>query len=121
MWNPHGMSRRSPGARVTGSVTAAGRSNPAASAVMRSGRGRSEAPGARLILTVIGLLKVVSPMELAPPHREALARVTSANLAAAVRPRGGILAAAGALAYGAKNQRPSGGDAPAQPPADSRR
>src|SRR4051812_11246395 len=59
------MSFRSPGASITGSATAAGRSRPADCAVIRIGKGRSApAPAARLILMVIGRSKGVSPIEV---------------------------------------------------------
>src|SRR5436190_16326304 len=54
MAKPQGTMRMSPGRSVTGPATAAARSNPAACAVMRVGKGRPAPDGSRLTLTVIG-------------------------------------------------------------------
>src|SRR5256885_9634120 len=61
MKNPQGTRPISPGLSVSGFVTAAARSNPAACSVILAGRGRPLDPGARLISTLIGRLKSGSP------------------------------------------------------------
>src|SRR5687767_5521392 len=64
MAKPHGINLISPGLRTIDESTAAGRSKPAACAVIRAGRGRPWPPEARrFIFTVIGRASASPPAE----------------------------------------------------------
>src|SRR5213593_3329818 len=100
MAKPQGITRMSPEGIVTFCGTAAARSNPAASVVMRTGRGRPSPEGKRFTFTVIGRVARATVTALSAGPGELRERRLCLGTASSWRRRGGRGIVAGGDALG---------------------